>query len=76
MITGKDPTPEERRKIFRSQRFSAIINLFCGVTWLGLGVFELSRGRYAWPTYCGLVFAPVSLCLSWVVWTRARKYAV
>ena len=73
MISDRDPTPEQRRKLFRNQRLTAISYLISGVVWLGIGAFELWSGRRTWFTYFGLVFGPLALFLSWAIWKRRAE---
>lgn len=61
--------------MFRSYRFSAISNLVYGIIFSGLAAYELAVGRRSWFVYWMLAFGPIWLIMSWVMWTRARKYA-
>ena len=74
MITEPDPTPEQRRKTYRSYRLGAVSNLVYGVVFWGLTAYELAVGRRDWFVYWTLAFGAVWLVMSWVMWTRARKY--
>lgn len=74
MITAPDPTPEQRRKMFRTYRFSAISNLVYGIVFWGLTAYQLAVGRRTWFVYWTLGFGAIWFVLSWVTWMRARKY--
>lgn len=75
MITGSDPTPEERLKIYRSQRLSCAVNAILGVLFLGLGAVELVKKVDAFYPYVNLAFGVFWLCMAWVIWSRAKGYA-
>jgi hypothetical protein len=74
MITGRDLTPEERRKLYRTYRFSAISNVVAGLLWLGLGAFEVWRGRRDAYAYLAFALGIAFLVMAAVARSRSRKY--
>ena len=75
MITGREPTPEERRKMFRSQRFLAIGYLILGAAALVYGAFLLARPERAFGGRVEIGFGILALAASLLIWRRSSKYA-
>jgi hypothetical protein len=74
MITGRELTPEERQKVFRSQRFQAVSFLLFGASFLILCAVALLRGHRDTYDYIMSVLGLAYFAVAALAWSRARKY--
>ena len=74
MITGPDLTAEQRAKLARSYRLSAISGVVFAVAFMIIGLVEvlLDRGT---ARYVTIGLSLLWLILSWVNWSRFRKFS-
>lgn len=74
MITGRDPTPQEREKSYRLQRRNFISLLVLVAVWLGDGIFGVMRAdRFA---YISFGVAAFGVAVALYSWSRVRRYRV
>jgi hypothetical protein len=74
VITGRDLTPQQRKKWFHYYRFQALGATFFGIVIASPAIFAIVHGRRGFFAYAMLVFGAAWLTLARFQWSRARRY--
>lgn len=74
MITGPDLTAEQRAKLARSYRLSAISGVVFAVAFMVIGLVEVLRARGA-AGYINIGLSILWLLVVWMNWSRLRKFS-
>lgn len=75
MITGRDTTPEERRRYARSFHFNAVSGTIFAVIFIAIGVIDIARVHRQAYDYVQFAMGIAWLVIARANWVRWRKYA-